>query len=112
MDAEISPLVHGNGEIELDVNAAIETGNGVPRRLVMLEFGVDFEVRVGIESGELVVPLRVGDVRLDIIGFFVVQVDDTVGDGILAFVDDVAMNATQLGAITLILGVDGNAGKN
>ena len=84
----------------------------MPRRFVMLEFGVDLEVRVGIESGELVVPLRVGDVRLDIVGFFVVQVDDPVGDGILAFVDDVAVDASQLGPITPILGVDGNAGKN
>src|SRR5215469_2284203 len=49
---------------------------------------------------------------LDVVGFFVAQVDDSIGDGSLALVEDIAVNGAELGTVALALSVDGSSREN
>src|SRR5579863_789003 len=92
--------------------AVVESGNRMPRGLELFVLGVDFEIHVGIETGELIVTLRIGNLRADVVGLLVSQVNDAVDDGVLTLVEDVALDGAQLRAVTLALGAHGNAGEN
>lgn len=78
----------------------------------MFEFGVNFEIHVGIEPAKLVMTFGIGNLSLDVVGFLVSQIDDSAGDGILIFVHHVSVNRTQLRTVAAVLRANGNSGKN
>jgi hypothetical protein len=97
----------GNGEVDFDVVAAVETGNGVAGGLAVFVFSVDFEIRVGIEAGKMVLALGVGNLSADVVVFLVLKINHSVGDGVLVFIHHYSVNGAQLGAVAVILRVDG-----
>lgn len=94
-------LLRIDHEIDFDVAAVVEARNRVARGFGLLVFGVDFEIHVGIEPGKAVGAVRFGNIGADGVRLLVVEIDDSIGDGIVVLVEDAAMDRAQLRAAFL-----------
>jgi hypothetical protein len=54
--------------------------------------------------------LGIGDLSADVVVFFISEINDSVGDGVLVFIHYHSMNRAQLGTVAVILRVDGRDG--
>lgn len=82
------------------------------RRFAAFELGVNLEIVVRIEAGKLVVALGIRNLGPNVVGFLVVQVDDSIRYGILVFVHHASVNRPQLGTVTIVLGANRNSGED
>jgi hypothetical protein len=87
----------GEFEIDFDVAAGIEAGNGANGRGEAVVLRVDFVVDVGIESAKTILAGRVGNVGSDGLRFRVEQIDDAGRHGIVALVEHLAVDGAQFG---------------
>jgi hypothetical protein len=89
----------GEFQGDFDVAAGVEARNRAGGGSEIFMFGVQFVVDIGIKAAEAIVPLGVGYIGADSLGFCVYEVDHAGRHGVFLRVHDAAVYRAELGVI-------------